>query len=272
MKAHTDIVPRPPMVDEGLPQSLEANELLSNKRLTKKRYQDLINIKRDRSNADRRNITMFFFLGLTISLLLVSTAINWKSYDQAELVDLGKLDADFDETIEVPLSEQPPPPPPVEKQPLVITEVSDEEIVEEIEVNLDVEMTEDTQLEDLNIDFTAEEPAAEEEVAEEIFTVVEQWPTPPGGMQSFYNYVASELEYPASARRLGVEGMVFVRFVVEKDGSITDVVAVKGIGAGCDEEAIRVVQNAPAWNPGKQRGRAVRVLMTVPIRFILKKR
>jgi protein TonB len=270
MKAHTDIVPRPPMVEEGLPQSLEANELLTNKRLTKNRYQDLINIKRNRSESDSRNIKMFFFLGLSLSLLLVSTAINWKTYERGDLVDLGMIDTEFDDLIEVPVSEQPPPPPPAEKQPLVITEVSDEEIIEDIEINLDVEMTEETELEELNMDFTAEPPA--EEVVEEVFTVVEQWPTPEGGMQAFYDYVANEMEYPAAARRLGIEGMVFVRFVVEKDGSITDVTIVRGIGAGCDEEALRVVKNAPSWNPGKQRGRAVRVLMTVPIRFVLKQR
>ena len=77
------------------------------------------------------------------------------------------------------------------------------------------------------------------------------------------------MEYPAQARRMGVEGKVFVQFVVDKDGSLTDVKAVKGIGAGCDEEAVEIVKSAPKWKPGKQRGKAVRVRMIIPITFRL---
>ncbi|MGB3618259.1 MAG: energy transducer TonB, partial [Catalinimonas sp.] len=72
---------------------------------------------------------------------------------------------------------------------------------------------------------------------------------------------------PEQARRMGVEGRVFVQFVVERDGTLTDVQAVKGIGAGCDEEAIRAVKESPKWKPGKQRGRPVRVRMVMPIVF-----
>lgn len=255
--------------DKSLPDSLNANEMLKANKMTKSRYQDLLNIKRERSDKDQKNVKMFFFLGLSLSLLMVTTAINWKTYERPDLVDLGKLDEDFEDVMEVPISEQPPPPPPSEKSPTLIVEVSDDEIIEEIDIDLDVEMTEETQVEELNMDFTSE--PVEEEKAAEIFTVVEQWPTPQGGMEAFYTYIAENIRYPAQARRLNVEGMVFVRFVVEKDGSITDINVVKGIGAGCDEEAVRVLRSAPAWKPGKQRGRPVRVLMTVPIRFILQK-
>jgi periplasmic protein TonB len=109
----------------------------------------------------------------------------------------------------------------------------------------------------------------EEEVAEEIFTIVEDQPQPKGGMAAFYEYVGKNLKYPAQARRMGIEGKVFVEFVVDKDGTITDVKAIKGIGAGCDEEAIRVIQLAPKWSPGKQRGRPVKVRMILPITFKL---
>lgn len=260
---HTDVS----TYDKSLPDSLHANEMLKANRLTKSRYQDLIDIKKERSERDHRNVKMFFFLGLTLSLLFVTTAINWKTYDKPEMVDLGKLDADFEDVMEVPISQQPPPPPPSQKNPTIIVETSDEEIIEEIELDLDVEMTEETQLQELNMDFTSE--PVQEEKAEEIFTVVEQWPAPQGGMETFYRYIAENIRYPVQARRLNVEGMVFVRFVVEKDGSITDVTVVKGVGAGCDEEAVRVLKSAPPWTPGKQRGRPVRVLMTVPIRFVL---
>ena len=98
---------------------------------------------------------------------------------------------------------------------------------------------------------------------------MEETATPKGGMSAFYKYVGDKMKYPAQARRMGIEGKVFVEFVINRDGSITDVKAIKGIGAGCDEEAVRVVQSAPPWNPGKQRGKPVRQRYVVPITFKL---
>jgi protein TonB len=258
----------PANVDKSLGDSLTANELLKANKLTKRRFEMLSEVKKNRSETDRKQKTMFFFLGLSISLLMVTIAINWKTYSDTGIVDLGSVKDDFEDIMEVPVSEQPPPPPP--KQEIIapkIVEVDNNEVIEEVEVNLDVEMTEDTKVEDVVIDFANEAPA--EEKVEEVFTIVEDFPAPVGGMEAFYTYIAENIKYPPQARRLGVSGMVFVRFVVEKDGSITDAQVIKGIGAGCDEEAVRVLNSAPAWKPGKQRGRPVRVYMTVPIRFIL---
>ena len=106
---------------------------------------------------------------------------------------------------------------------------------------------------------------------EEIYVIVESLPGFEGGMEALNAYVASELKYPKQARMLGVEGRVDVQFVVEKDGSLSDVKAVKGIGAGCDAEAVRVVQNAPPFKPGTQQGKPVRVQMEMPIIFKLDK-
>ena len=105
--------------------------------------------------------------------------------------------------------------------------------------------------------------------ADEVFTVVENPPTPEGGMEKFYDYVKDNLKYPAQARYMGIEGRVFIQFVVDKDGTITEVEAIKGIGAGCDEAAEEIMKNAPAWNPGLQRDRAVKVRMVLPITFSL---
>jgi protein TonB len=88
-------------------------------------------------------------------------------------------------------------------------------------------------------------------------------------MKAFYAYVGKNMKYPAQARRMGIEGKVYVTFVVGKDGALTDVRVLKGIGAGCDMEAIRVLSGAPKWKPGKQRGRPVRVRMQLPIIFKL---
>ena len=111
---------------------------------------------------------------------------------------------------------------------------------------------------------------AEKEVVEtEIFTVVEENPTFPGGDEARIQFLTSNMKYPTMARESGIQGKVYVTFVVEKDGRVTDVKILRGIGGGCDEEAVRVVKAMPRWNPGKQRGKSVRVQFTLPIQFTL---
>jgi TonB family protein len=105
----------------------------------------------------------------------------------------------------------------------------------------------------------------------DVYTMVEETATPDGGMQVFYDYVARKLLYPAQARRMGIEGKVFVEFVVLTDGSITDIRVKNGIGGGCDQEAINVLKGSPKWIPGKNKGIAVKQLMVLPISFKLNK-
>jgi protein TonB len=166
--------------------------------------------------------------------------------------------------MEVPPTDLPPPPPPQVQQPQIVEVPDEEKIEEEIQVNFNIETTQETKVEQVVIQ--AEEPKEE---VDQIFTIVEESAAPKGGMPAFYKYVGDKMKYPAQARRMGIEGRVFVEFVINKDGSITDVRAVKGIGAGCDEEAVRVVQSAPAWTPGKQRGKPVKQRMVLPITFKL---
>lgn len=203
-------------------------------------------------------------IGLVLSLAIVITAFEWKDYDQKDFVDLGNVEDNFEDVIEIPPTSQPPPPPPKVQQPEIIEVPDEEELEEEIEVNLDVEVTEETVIEEIVVE---EEP--EEEEVEQVFLIVEDQPEPSGGMGAFYEYLGRNIRYPEQARRMGVEGRVFVEFVVDKDGDLTEVKVVKGIGAGCDEEAVRVVKGSPNWKPGKQRGRPVKVKMTVPVFFKL---
>jgi protein TonB len=219
--------------------------------------------KNPEADLERRS-GLFLNIGLCVSLLLVITAFEWRFYDRGAGMDLGSIDDDFEDLMEIPPTEQPPPPPPVIQQPEIIEVPDEEEIEEEIEIEIDVEITEETVIEEIVF-----EEAPEEEEVDEIFTIVEDQPTPPGGMSAFYKYVATSLRYPAQARRMGIEGRVFVQFVVDKDGSVTEVKAVTGIGAGCDQEAERVLKSSPKWTPGKQRGRSVKVRMVLPIIFKL---
>ncbi len=111
------------------------------------------------------------------------------------------------------------------------------------------------------------EPPKEEET--KVFDVVEQMPSFPGGPSALMQYLSSNIKYPVVAEENGVQGRVIVTFVVEKDGSITDVRVVKGVDPSLDKEAQRVVKSMPKWIPGKQNGAAVRVKYTVPVTFRL---
>jgi hypothetical protein len=103
----------------------------------------------------------------------------------------------------------------------------------------------------------------------EVFMVVENMPEFPGGSDALLDFLAKNIHYPSVAKANGVEGMVAVQYIVETDGSISDAKVVKGIGAGCDEEALRVINAMPKWQPGLQKGQKVRVQYILPIRFKL---
>ena len=208
---------------------------------------------------------MFMNLGLAIAVGATLAAFEWKSFDDGTLKDLGQVTDNFEELLDIPITEQPPPPPPPPIEQPIIQEIPDEvEIEEKIEVNFDVDVKEKTVIKEVVI-----AAAPVEEKVDTIFDVVETQPEPPGGMSAWNQYLSKNLKYPTQARRMGIEGSVIVVFVVNTDGSIQDVDVLRGIGGGCDEEAVKVVSNAPKWTPGKQRGRPVRTRMRLPIRFKL---
>ena len=229
-------------------------------------FGDLIRIKEVKEQKYKSATLLISSISLCLSLLIVIGMFEWRVRERGPVVNLEAETSAFEDLIDVPQTKQEIKPPAKIQAPKIV-EVSDEEIIEEIEVDLDIEMTEDTKIEQVVLD--QEEEAMPEEKADEIFTIVEERPSPVGGMKAFYEFVSQNLKYPAMARRMGLEGRVFVQFVVEKDGSLTDIQVVKGIGGGCDEEAVRVLSMAPKWNPGKQRGRPVRVRMILPIMFQL---
>lgn len=212
-----------------------------------------------------KKTSLFFSIGLLVTISLVFTAFEWRQYDDSLVALQGKNTNIFEEMLEVPPTEQPPPPAPVIQQPQIVEVPDTEEIKEDLNIKFDVEVSEETKIEEVVVSA----PVEEKENPDEIFTVVEETASPKGGYPAFYKYVGDKIKYPAQARRMGIEGKVFVEFVVNRDGSIVDVRAIKGIGAGCDEEAVRIVQSAPAWTPGKQRGKPVRQKMVIPITFKL---
>lgn len=174
-----------------------------------------------------------------------------------------------------PLSEDFVPPPPVEMEKItapkfVAPVVVDEDVETNIETQEDLSSKpNDAPLVDNNNEITiVEKPDLVIEPVnkkEEVFMVVEEQPY----LENLYEFLGSNIKYPEEAKELGIQGKVFVTFVVEKDGSITEVKVIRGIGGGCDEEAVRVVQSMPKWTPGKQRGVPVRVQFNIPVKFTL---
>jgi len=182
------------------------------------------------------------------------------------------------EMLNIPKEELPPPPPPPPPPPDVVQQ---QRFVAPVVTTDSVETTMVTQ-DDLSNKPNTEAPAEEnlevtetktqvieQEAPREIFTVVEEQPTYPGGDEARIRFLQANMKYPEEAKELGVQGKVFVTFVVEVDGSITDVKVLRGIGSGCDDEAVRVVKSMPRWVPGKQRGVPVRVQFNLPINFKL---
>jgi protein TonB len=213
-----------------------------------------------------RKRTLFLQIGLVISLTIVFVAFEWKTYEKQEdiLTATGPVQID-QEIVQITQQEQPEPP----KAPQVTTileVVGDDEIIQD-EIDISIEDRPD-QAAQTYVPVLVEE--APEPVAEEIFTFVEEYPEFPGGEKALYEYIKNNIRYPEVARTSGITGTVYVQFVVEKDGSISDVKVLRGIGGGCDEEAVRVVKSMPKWKPGKQRGQPVRVYYTLPIDFKIK--
>lgn len=219
--------------------------------------------------ADLENKKSVFYLaGIAVALCLILVAFEWKIYEITETVVTGSAVAQEEEEL-VPITrmENLPPPPPPPPQQLELQIVDDEEEVAEV----DIKSSEDTKYEiktDIKIDV-AEEPV---EAAPQIYDLaaLQEQPEFPGGLPKMYEFIGNNVKFPQMAKENGIQGKVYVKFVVWKDGSIRDVQVLKGIGGGCDEEAVRVVKEMPKWIPGKQMGKAVAVYFHLPIVFNLR--
>ncbi|MGB4959074.1 MAG: energy transducer TonB [Saprospiraceae bacterium] len=232
----------------------------------------------------------FFNYGMTAAVALALVAMSWTTYEKKIIVDLGDLVLEEEMEVEIPRTAEPPPPPPPPPPP-VIQEVPDTEIIEDQPEFVDQSVTEESVVVAPVIEKKAAPPPPPPPpppapVEDEIFKVVEQMPRFPGcedkktdkektecANTKMLEYIYKNLKYPAIARENGVEGQVVLQFVVDKDGSITDVKIARDIGAGCGTAAEAVVLDmnnmGKKWTPGKQRGRPVRVLYTLPVKFKL---
>ncbi|MEH0157807.1 energy transducer TonB [Limibacter armeniacum] len=205
----------------------------------------------------------FITVGLSVSLSLTLMAFEWKTYNDETLISLGKLQLDEEKPELPPITKMKPPQPPKVITAPKIVEVDDTELIKDIKVDF-IEFDPDMDIEEIE-----ETTQIEEVIGDEPFDIVEENALPEGGMGTFLKWVAGNIRYPSQAKRMQVEGTVYVQFIVNKDGNLTDFQVMRGIGGGCDEEAVRVLKKATSWKPAKQRGRPVRQRMVLPVKFRL---
>ena len=221
--------------------------------------------KSPKANLENKKL-MFMQIGMIVSLLIAWLAFEHKSYDKREIDEsLRNREVVLDEEmVEITKQEEQKPQPVETPQQTTQLEIVDDDVeTEDLNINAEVEQNEVIE------EYVAPE-VVEEEVSEtEIFQIVEEMPSFPGGEGKLMEYVAKNIKYPQIARETGIQGRVFVGFVVEPDGSISNVKLLRGIGGGCDEEAMRVIKSLPKWKPGKQRGKPVRVSYQIPVFFKL---
>ncbi len=213
--------------------------------------------------ADLREYqSIFIRVGLIFSLAVVIAAFSYTKYDK-KIMDLGQSALEDELEVEAPQTQReitPPPPPP----PPEIQVVENEEIIEE-EDNIVMEEVDEKTV----IAPPPPAPAEEEKIKEdEIFQIVEEMPEFPGGQEGLLKYL-SQIPYPPIARENDIEGTVYIRFVIDKNGQVTNVEVARGADKILNEAALNHVKKMPAWKPGKQRGKPVRVQYVVPIRFRL---
>ncbi|MBT7656047.1 MAG: energy transducer TonB [Flavobacteriales bacterium] len=221
-----------------------------------------------------QNSSLYFVAGLAFILLVSWQAIEWKTYEKS-MYGYEALNVEDDDDEDVPITEQiktPPPPPPPPPAPEVIEVVEDEEEVEETVI----ESTETDEDEIIDI-------VEVEEVEEDIdvpFAVIEDVPIFPGCervkkserrtcfQEKMNRHIRKNFRYPEIAQEMGIQGRVYVQFVIAKDGSITGV-RMRGPDKNLEKEAARIIGKLPRMTPGKQRGRPVRVPFSIPITFRL---
>ncbi len=220
-------------------------------------------------NVDLENYrTIFFLIGLVLTLAIVYGLFEIKKYN-VKVENLAVNEEGNFEQEEVLVTRQdielPPPPPPKQQVSDVLEIVSDNTKIEE-DFNFDVEADEQESVD--FVDVPVDEGDDEEE---QIFVSVEQMPEFPGGINALRRYIAEHIQYPVLAQENDIEGTVIVKFVVGKDGRVSNVQVIRGVDPLLDSEAVRVIKTLPRFKPGYNNGHPVSVWYTLPVMFVLQK-
>ena len=213
---------------------------------------------------------VFFEVGLALTLLVIFIAFEWGTkVTKAE--EFGPVQTVLEDEEQIPITRQEdiqlPPPPPPQQTVADVIEILDDNVKVDDDLNIDSEAEEDTHVEIQEIQEVEQVEEEEEEPA--VFFIVEEMPKFPGGDLALRKYIAENIRYPEMAKENDIQGTVYVRFVVNEKGKVTDVQVIRGVDPLLDAEAVRVVKSLPDYTPGKQRGKAVKVSHSVPIKFAL---
>lgn len=214
---------------------------------------------------------LFREIGLVATLAIVLVAFEWSSSDKTEVIDLSAQTVVVEEEVVPVTQEQQELPPEMPKIPVLsdVIDIVDDDI--EISDDLIMNLEDDKNLGVEIMDYHAE--VAEEVVEEEAipFALVEEKPKFQGGdANQFSKWVNKNLNYPEIAKENGVQGRVTLQFTVNTDGSVSNVIVLRGVDSSLDKEAVRIVSNSPKWTPGRQRERPVKVTYTFPVIFQLR--
>ena len=232
--------------------------------------------KKNEKSDLSKNSSLYFIIGLTSILFISWQAIEWKTYDRSGY-GYEALNVEDDDDEEIPITEQikvPPPPPPPPPAPEVIEVVEDEEEVEETVI----ESTETDQEEIVEVEQVIIEE--EDEDLEVPFAVIEDIPIFPGCeniakkkqrdcfQEQINKHIVKNFRYPEIAQEMGIQGRVFVSFLIDVKGNVVGV-QTRGPDKNLEKEAQRIIEKLPKMIPGKQRGKPVRVPYSIPITFRL---
>ncbi|NTW24720.1 MAG: TonB family protein [Lentimicrobium sp.] len=221
---------------------------------------------RKTNSADlERKRPVFFQLGLIIAISAALAAFEWKTPDNRNIILPPRTSLEPEsEIIEIFAEKKPDIP-----KPLITTLLKevDNKTKDLPDIEIKTEINPDDKIEPWKLpELIPENPDTGEP---EIFVVAETMPEFPGGYAALMKYLSDNTKYPVAAREAGITGTVYITFVVETDGSISSIAVLRGVSGGCTEESLRVVSEMPRWNPGKQRGKPVRVSMNLPVKFML---
>ncbi|HCE57190.1 MAG TPA: energy transducer TonB [Prolixibacteraceae bacterium] len=211
---------------------------------------------------------MYFMIGLVLALGVVLVSFEWttKQNKAGSLGNIVTVAVEEEITLLIREMEVKPPTPPSPKV-IEFLNIFEDDVKIDGEIEIDDAGADEKTLIDVTPIVTANDE--EEEDADKVFIIVEDDPEFPGGELALRAFIANAIKYPVIAQENGIQGKVYVTFVVGKDGSVKNAVIARGVDASLDKEALRVVNTLPKWNPGKQRGKPVNVSYTVPINFVL---
>jgi periplasmic protein TonB len=205
-------------------------------------------------------------IGMVLSLSLILLAFSWKTPVQ-EMDDFGQVQWDIPDDVIIPLTkpEKEVLAPPV-RTVMEFILVNDETEIEDEQLDIfDTEMTD----EGIDVNALLEAHREDKFADETVYFFVDEMPEFPGGMEALLRYIAKAVDYPMVAQENGIQGKVYINFVVNTNGQVSDATVVRGVDPSLDKEALRVVNSMPLWQPGRQSGKAVRVAYHVPISFVL---